>query len=73
MPEDKESLAVGTACAISHDFLTVTRGLPARKELMDNVTHQFRFIIPPATQRMSPKESGPPFRPGPILRAIKAS
>lgn len=65
--EDKYSLAVSTACAVPLGFLlVVTRGLPARKGLIGNVTHQSSSL----SSQQPPKECHPksralPFAPGP--------
>lgn len=67
MLEDKGSLAVGTVCTIPLDFLlAMMRGLPARKELMDNITHHSSsssFLQPP--KECHPKSQALPFAPGP--------
>lgn len=67
MLEVKDSLAVGSVCTIPLDFLhAMTRGLPVRKELVEDVTNQSSsssFLKPP--KECHPKNQALPFAPGP--------
>ncbi|CAM9527056.1 unnamed protein product, partial [Bubo scandiacus] len=66
MLEDKDSLAVNTVCTIPLDFLlALTRGLPARKELMDITRQSSSSSFQQRPKECHPKSQTLPFAPGP--------